>query len=406
MLFYIFMNKLILFLLSFLFTNHIFSQNLVPNPSFEEYTLCPNGMTQINSATPWFQPILDPPNGSSDYFNMCDSTTGGVFPIYLTQKPRTKSGMAGIVFYTSPNASSEYREYIEVKLNNPLLSNSTYCISYYVSLIGYSANAIDALCSCFSTDSLLCEFPNVYLLPCENLTCNEVGNIIKDSLNWTKVTMSYNAHGNEQFITIGNFKTTPQTNYEVTNYPLGHVTYYFIDDVAVYECSTPEHPANTGGNQCIEPGDTITLGTLQRAEYLYWWYDMQGNLLDTMATLTVSPNQTTSYILVQKDFKFDETRDTVTISVGNCPIDYSGVGFEIYPNPANDIVKVRFNSLVPEGSVMQIYDMIGRKVAEYPLNGTENIATVNLFELATAIYHVTVVVPDGFRKSVKLVVMH
>jgi hypothetical protein len=109
---------------------------------------------------------------------------------------------------------------------------------------------------------------------------------------------------------------------------------------------------------------------------------------------------------VQKDFKFDETRDTVTISVGNCPIDYSGVGFEIYPNPANDIVKVRFNSIVPEGSVMQIYDMIGRKVAEYPLKGTENIATVNLFELATAIYYVTVVVPDGFRKSVKLVVMH
>ena len=238
------------------------------------------------------------------------------------------------------------------------------------------------------------------------MACNETGNIVNDTLNWVRVNMMYIAQGGEQFITIGNFKTSTQTNYVNTGYPIGLSSYYFIDDVAVYECNTPEHPANIGEDKCIESGDTITLGSEQRAEYLYWWYDMQGNLLDTTATLTVSPNQTTSYILVQKDFKFDETRDTVTISVGNCPIDYSGISFEIYPNPCNGEVKVRFNSIVPEGSIMQIYDMIGRKVAEYLLTGTENIATVNLGNLATAVYHATVVVPDIMRKSVKLVVIH
>jgi len=49
--------------------------------------------------------------------------------------------------------------------------------------------------------------------------------------------------------------------------------------------------------------------------------------------------------------------------------------------------------------------MIGQEVAQYPLTGTENIASVNLGELATAIYHATVVVPDVMRKSVKLVVI-
>jgi len=399
------MKKLLLIVFLFVGFNS-YSQNLVPNASFENYNHCPNGMTQIQSAIPWFQPIQDPPNGSSDYFNLCDSTLGGVWYFYQTQMPRSGNGMAGIMFYTSPSASAEIREYIEIKLDKSLTKDRKYCISYYVSLIGYSAWAIDALCSCLTVDSLMCQQSNVYLLPCPNMACNTVGNIIKDTSNWIKVTMNYTALGNEQYVTIGNFKTTPQTNYEETHSPYGQVAYYFIDDVAVYECNTPEYPANTGGNKCIESGDTITLGSVKRSEYMYWWYDMQGNLLDTMATLTVSPTQTTSYILVQKDFKFDETRDTVTISVGNCPIDYSGVEFEIYPNPANDIVKVRFNSIVPEGSIMQIYDMIGRKVAEYPLKGVENIATVNLFELATAIYYVTVVVPDGFRKSVKLVVMH
>jgi hypothetical protein len=217
--------------------------------------------------------------------------------------------------------------------------------------------------------------------------------------------MSYTAQGGEQFLTLGNFKTTQQTVSEATGHSGGWASYYFIDDVAVYECSTPEYPANTGGDQCIEVGDTLTLGMAQRAEYFYRWYDMQGNLLDTTATLAVSPTQTTSYVLVQKDFKFDETCDTVTVKVGNCPIDYSGVGFEIYPNPCNGEVKVRFNSIVPAGSVMQIYDIVGRKVAEIPLAGTENIAEVNLGNLATAIYHATVVVPDVMRKSVKLVVI-
>ncbi len=397
------MKKLNLFFLMFFYFAIGYSQNLVPNPSFEEYSECPYRMGLINLATPWYYEELNTSQG--DFFNTCDSTLGGVWSFLQTQIPRTGNGMAGFAIYSSPYATYDYREYNKVKLTQVLSPNINYCITYYVSLMGYSTFAIDALCACVSTDSLLCQDPNIMLLPCPNFVCNTSGNIIKDTLNWTKVTMSYIAQGGEQFLTLGNFKTTPQTNSEYIALTYGWATYYFIDDVAVYECNTPEYPANTGGNKCIESGDTITLGMVQRAEYLYWWYDMQGNLLDTTATLTVSPTQTTSYVLVQKDFKFDETRDTVTIQVGNCPIDYSGYGFEIYPNPCNGEVKVRFNSIVPPGTIMQIYDMIGRKVAEIPLTGTENIATVNLGNIATAVYHAAVVVPDGFRKSVKLVVI-
>jgi hypothetical protein len=49
--------------------------------------------------------------------------------------------------------------------------------------------------------------------------------------------------------------------------------------------------------------------------------------------------------------------------------------------------------------------MIGQEVAQHPLTGIENIATINLGNLATAIYHATVVVPDVMRESVKLVVI-
>ena len=310
MLFY--MKKIILVVLLTLIHGIINAQNLIPNASFEEFSQCPHNTGQIQSAIPWFMPYYWVP--SSEYFNMCDSTTGGTFPIYLTQKPRTGKGEAACVFYTSPFATQEYREYIEIILNKPLTSNSTYCISYYVSLFGYSTYAIDALCACLTTDSLLNQDPNIMLLPCPNMVCNSVGNIIKDTLNWTKITMSYTAQGGEQFITIGNFKTTAQTNSEFIALTFGWNTYYFIDDVAVYECDTPVYPANVP-DQTPCKSETVTLGSPTRPQYQYEWKDASGNIISNQGAITIVADTSTYYVLKQKDFKFDETTDTCFISV-------------------------------------------------------------------------------------------
>lgn len=45
-----------------------FSQNLVPNSSFEQYDTCPTYESLIRYAVPWFQPIVPAWNGSSDLF--------------------------------------------------------------------------------------------------------------------------------------------------------------------------------------------------------------------------------------------------------------------------------------------------------------------------------------------------
>ncbi len=41
--------------------------NLVPNPSFETDSLCPNGGSEIKYASPWYSPT----GGSPDYFRPC-----------------------------------------------------------------------------------------------------------------------------------------------------------------------------------------------------------------------------------------------------------------------------------------------------------------------------------------------
>src|SRR6185503_219273 len=61
-------------MLTFLSMDTLVGQNLVQNPSFEQYTSCPTGNSGIYLATPWNVP---PGSGTTpDYMNSC--STGGI----------------------------------------------------------------------------------------------------------------------------------------------------------------------------------------------------------------------------------------------------------------------------------------------------------------------------------------
>lgn len=405
------------------------AQNLVPNASFEFKTICPysdgQSMPTILNNPPWQSTM--PLGGSTDTWDTCsfyncncgDFTCNYEFNFFGKQKPRTGSGMTGLYLHDGGDTSDIYycKEYMQVKLQHQLQAWQRYWVSFYVSLQDSSIWGIDKIQAYFSDTLVMYEnwvgigLPSHYMFHPQ--VSNPEFNIITDTVNWVKIEGSFVATGTERFLIIGNFAPTYQTHSimiqpTLNGYPISSMSnYYFFDDIAVYPDSTPVYPTNIGNDTCIYGGDILTLGAPSRAEYLYQWYDGSGNLIDTSGSITVSPTQTTTYVLVQKDFKFEETRDTINVTVGNCtPIpDYSNFEFDIYPNPCNGQVKVRFNTKVPDGAVLQLYDMIGQKVSEYPLTGIENIASVNLGNLATAIYHATVLVPDGFRRSVKLVII-
>src|SRR4030067_3134038 len=107
--------------------------NLVPNPSFEQYTICPNNGGQIYYAPPWFNPT----QGSPDYFNACDAPVLGTPENLLGyQIPHLGNAYAG--FFASFNDTSmgisNYREYVEVKLDSSLSAGVKYFVSFYLSL--------------------------------------------------------------------------------------------------------------------------------------------------------------------------------------------------------------------------------------------------------------------------------
>ncbi len=220
------------------------AQNLVPNPSFEEIVQCPEmpDPGQIHLAKPWFQPtpwFWDSTDfetsSSSDLFHECAPQGEAGVPLSWAgyQYARTGKGYAGIDFWNSTG----WRERIQVELLEPLIKDSTYCISMWVVNKRWSMNntSTSNLGFLFTKDSLIVNW-NYYTTPSVE---NPPANIISDTNNWKKVKGFYQAKGGERFLTIGGFHSNENSLVNDSN---AWVAYYLIDDVCV---------AMIANNQCI-----------------------------------------------------------------------------------------------------------------------------------------------------------
>jgi gliding motility-associated-like protein len=211
--------------------------NLVSNGSFEEISDYPSDGGQINKANGWFSAS----NGSPDLFHYCSTNIilqlpNCNQPFISYQTPRSGNCIAGI-FPFIVSVGDITLEYIETKLAYPIKSNHTYYTRFYVNpqyINGFNNCFINQVGLAF-TEKKVDEQNTIYNITNINPQINYAGPFIDDTLGWTKVSGCYKAVGNEQYITIGNFKDTFNTGYkkESSSYPFD--SYLFIDDVGVYE---------------------------------------------------------------------------------------------------------------------------------------------------------------------------
>jgi OOP family OmpA-OmpF porin len=219
----------------------VFSQNLVPNPGFENFNACPNNISQITRATGWFSPSLATP----DYYNYCDPTN--VFSVPYNahgyQLARTGNGYAGI-FAASPLVS--YREYISIRLIEPLTAGVKYKISFFVCLknkcydtisfsnCGYASSQMGLY---LSNDSI--HVPNTSLLTQTPQVASSV--VINDTLLWTEIGDTITAVGGEKYVTIGCFADSANILYQHLSGNSFDIKYsgYYIDDVGVERVIDP-----------------------------------------------------------------------------------------------------------------------------------------------------------------------
>jgi hypothetical protein len=206
--------------------------NLVPNPSFETFTACPAGLSELAKATPWEAPTV----GSPDYYNACASSASLVSVPgnnFGSQLARTGAAYGGAIFRPTNN----YREYLETPLTQSLTAGQTVHVEFWVSLSDGSHDAIDRIGAYLSIGSVgpLSTAPT---LPYAPQVESPAGIFLNDKTNWMKIAGSYTAIGGEDHIVIGNFHDNSTTNSQpLTGWYPG--SYYYVDDVSVESVGPP-----------------------------------------------------------------------------------------------------------------------------------------------------------------------
>jgi hypothetical protein len=204
------------------------AQNLVPNPNFEQFSVCPFSCCQISYCTSW-----NSYRESPDYFNNCSTSSDYSPPncYYGFQYPHSGNAYVGISPFHS--LSQDYRELIGSPLNSLLIVGQKYYITLFVNLSGnifWGAT--------IATNKIGVKFSSVpysYSNPAPinnfaHITCND---IISDTVKWTQINGSFVADSAYSYIIIGNFFTDSFTDTIDLSSINNKYAYYYIDDVCV-----------------------------------------------------------------------------------------------------------------------------------------------------------------------------
>jgi OOP family OmpA-OmpF porin len=218
------------FIILFVFAGK--AQNLIPNPGFEEYTKCPTQVSELSKAKYWKSAT----KGTPDYYCTCASAEGyseaGV-PLNRmgTMQPKSGNAYVGLIIFNTVNKDTE-REYIQAKFIQPMVEGRKYCIQFYVCLAKNSTVSSDAIEAYISEKQVSAK--KWTQLPYSPQIQNKNG-IIGDMDNWTLIKGTYTSIGNEQYLTIGNFKDARHVNVKPTHHSLYGYSYYYIDDITAID---------------------------------------------------------------------------------------------------------------------------------------------------------------------------
>ena len=267
------------------------STNLVFNPSFEDYRECPRKIDALGKLTivdAWYQPTA----GSADYYNICGSRDCGV--------PRNKLGIQdahfGNGFCGIYCSKTDYREYLQTELKEPLKAGEMYRVSFYVSLSEYSSGAVATIGALFTTErigdtlrSVLMDKSIKQLAPgisqtvatyFEPQVVNDYDRVLDDTKAWMQISGVFTAKGGERFMTIGNFYPASQSNVvdlDSLTYLLPGA-YYYIDDVSVtcLGCKVETNPESDSSLVAEVPmtyADTLKVGSTFVLHNIFFDYD-------------------------------------------------------------------------------------------------------------------------------------
>lgn len=206
------------------------SQNLVPNPSFEDYLDCPDYWGAMADVEDWTSCGFSP-----DYFNGCrDSADVGVpFNVVGFQYAADGAAYCGVVTYDS--TSSTIREIICAELDQPLIGGLTCYASMKVSPGGFGSGLIGSSPG-FTSKGVgfrVSMGPISWPQPFPNDAVIYLDSVLVDTAGWTTISGSFVPDSNYTHILIGNFFNDSLSSPERLDVGGDILGYAFVDEVCL-----------------------------------------------------------------------------------------------------------------------------------------------------------------------------
>ncbi|MBS1651127.1 MAG: hypothetical protein JSU07_03875, partial [Bacteroidetes bacterium] len=336
--------------------------NLVPNPSFEQYTSIPNTWAEIDSCKYWFRVL-----GTPDYYTaysplllagLTPSLCGFSVPLNTLgyKYPRTGNCYAGIICggvngcpqsYTSYSSSPQYSlttytEILATKLSIKLLKNHVYDFNLYYCVAKEAMSVGNILSAYFTGDSI--KLFNNHNPPSNILTTTwyhttwdtmnpQINHdtttfLNADTSTWHAFGGCFKAGGTEQFLNIGNFKNVSHYRCNYLNFNF-HVNqpcsistalppqvsnYIYIDDVSLYDVGLYNGNARCINDTCFTFNTSANIGLNTKDSASYAWYPATGLSCTNCPNPIANPSVSTTYY-VTKTLCSIISKDSVLITV-------------------------------------------------------------------------------------------
>jgi len=422
------MKNIALMMLLFTCTSLRAQVNLIKNPSFEQYSECPDQCDEIKFATGWMSldSVWTPPaykyyQGVPEYISLCGSGCAGMPANYASYNyPHTGNGMAEAYMYFAPifNDSGYTRDYLQGHLTNTLIAGQSYCVTFYVAIEQASQYAVNHIGAYFDDGSI--DTTTSYHLQSVNDQYHPQivdTAIIGDTVHlpnlywtwagkWTKIQGTFIANGTERLMTIANFFDINHTNainiYDTTGSTVDSIsgsTEYLVDDISVIKTDAT---INAGPDKTIAIGsaDSVIIGDTLDSYLPTYWYVNGVKIDSNIAWIKVHPDTTTTYVVALERCG-EYTYDTVKVWVGNVSViniqRYLDNIF-VYPNPASNEIAIE-NA---KGLLFVIRDMLGKEL--YNTEIFSDKGNVNVSNLSNGVYVGEITDPvTGSNKIIKIV---
>jgi hypothetical protein len=269
----------------------------VPNPSFEEFTDCPLGVSELeNLCENWVGWSESP-----DYYNVCNNdlnnSVGIPENIIGFQEPLSGAAYSGLGTYafTDPNI----REYIAVELIEELVVGEEYYLMFFASLYdgGSQSNfhcATSHIGLRFFDDP---EYDSDFnpFTP-DNFAHLDYEEILLDSESWVKIDGWITADQAYNWLAIGNFFTDENTEIEILDEGPECFGIYYIENVCVSQNQSDcDQLLNTEVTEnimdiSIYPNPSSTILNIESDELIteIWISDMTGRLVQAIVVKDIN----------------------------------------------------------------------------------------------------------------------